>query len=126
MSLIHYLIIGSGGALGAVSRVVLTKALPETVLTSFPLQIFVVNVLGCFVMGLLVELMALYWSTHLHLRSFITTGFLGGFTTFSAFALEVGLLVEKNMHGWAIFYAILSVTLSLLAFFMGMKLVRWV
>ena len=124
MSLAHYLAIGAGGALGAISRVALTKILPETLFGSFPFQIFTVNVVGCFAMGFLIELMALYISPHYNLRSFITTGFLGGFTTFSAFAVETYLLADKNMYGMAFFYTIATVVCSLLAFLIGMKLVK--
>lgn len=119
-----YIAIGTGGALGAVSRFALGRALPTTAFTHFPLQIFLVNALGCLVMGILLEFMAFYWSPSPTIRSFLTTVFLGGFTTFSAFALEFGLLVDKNLHAHAIFYALSSVMASILCFFVGIRLVR--
>lgn len=75
-------------------------------------------------MGLLTELMALYGSTSDYMRYFLVPGFLGGFTTFSAFALEFGLLYEKHFYELAIFYAILSVLLSIFSFFIGIKLIK--
>lgn len=122
--LTSFLIVGLGGALGAMARLLMTRLMPEFLLGSFPFQIFAVNILGCFAMGVLAELMALHWSPSMHLRSFLTTGFLGGFTTFSAFALEVGLLTDKGMHLISFIYIILSVVLSLMAFFAGLKLVQ--
>lgn len=119
-----YIAIGIGGALGAVSRFGLGRILPATVFTHFPLQIFLINALGCFLMGILLEFMAFYWSPSALIRSFLTTGFLGGFTTFSAFALEFGLLIDKDLHNHAIFYALSSVMVSLLCFFGGLRLVR--
>jgi CrcB protein len=116
--------IGLGGALGAMARVLMSKVFPVTILLELPFQILMVNVTGCFLMGVLLELMALYWSPHPALKMFLTSGFLGGFTTFSAFALEFGLLIDKNLHGWAIFYAVMSVFLSLSCFFIGIKLIR--
>jgi len=58
------------------------------------------------------------------MRHFLSQGFLGGFTTFSAFALEFGLLYEKGNYWTACIYAILSIMLSLGAFFAGMKLLK--
>lgn len=121
-----YVAIGLGGGLGAVSRFALGRTLPATAFTHFPLQIFLVNALGCLVMGILVEFMAFYWSPSHTIRSFLTTGFLGGFTTFSAFALEFGLLVDKDLHLHAIFYALSSMMMSILCFFVGIRLVRFI
>ena len=120
-----YIAIGVGGALGAISRFALTKMLPPVMLTHFPLQIFLINAAGCLTMGLLVASMAFYGSLPVPLRSFLTTGFLGGFTTFSAFALEVGTLVDNDLPGHAILYALFSVMASILCFFIGIKLVRF-
>lgn len=121
-----YIAIGTGGALGAVSRFALGRALPATAFTHFPLQIFLVNALGCLLMGVLLEVMAFYWSPSHTMKSFLTTGFLGGFTTFSAFALEFGLLVDKELHAHAIFYALSSMMVCILCFFLGIRIVRFV
>ena len=121
-----YIAIGAGGAFGAISRFAIGKVLPTSVFTHFPLTIFLVNAIGCFLMGVLVEFMGFYWSPSSTIRSFLTTGFLGGFTTFSAFALEFGLLVDKNLHLHAIFYAISSVMISIFCFFVGIRIVRFI
>lgn len=75
-------------------------------------------------MGLLTEGMALYWSASENARYFLISGFLGGFTTFSAFALEFGLLIAKGQHILAFLYAGLSFLLSTGTFFIGQKIVR--
>lgn len=115
--------IGLGGATGAIARVGLMSILPPSFL-SIPLKIFFVNVLGCFLMGALAEFITAYGNLSLNMRHFLIQGFLGGFTTFSAFALEFGLLYQKGLHWTAAFYAILSVVLSVAFFFMGLRIVR--
>lgn len=122
--MITYLAVGLGGALGAVSRFILTKILPFSIFAGFPFQILVVNILGCFVMGLTVELLAFLSLDDSELKTFLTTGFLGGFTTFSSFALDYGYLSDKNMNITALIYAGVTVVGSLAAFFIGVKLIR--
>ena len=120
----HLLAVGLGGASGAVLRVLLSRLLPSTLWLHFPLPILLINIFGCLIMGCLTEAMALYWTPSPFIRSFLTTGLLGGFTTFSAFSLEFGLLAEKQLYGWAILYVSTSVIGSLSAFFIGTKLLK--
>jgi CrcB protein len=121
--LISYLFVGLGGALGAMARVGLIKVLPSF-LFGIPLGIMSVNVFGCFVLGALTEFIALFWNASWNIRYFMVPGFLGGFTTFSAFSLEFGLLYEKGLSVTALIYAVLSVVLSIAGFFGGLKLIR--
>lgn len=120
---LSYFWIGLGGAAGAMARVGMMRFLPPFFLT-LPLKIFCVNVLGCFLIGALTELMAFYGNVPMNMRHFLIQGFLGGFTTFSAFALEFGLLYQKGSHWTAISYASLSVILSIVFFFVGLRFVR--
>jgi CrcB protein len=92
--------------------------------SGFPWGIFVVNVLGGFVMGALVELMALRWSLSPEWRAFLTVGILGGFTTFSSFSLDAVLLMQRGDYGLAAVYVVGSVALSVGALFGAMMLVR--
>jgi CrcB protein len=85
-----------------------------------------VNIVGSLVMGLLVELMALKISVVPEVRVFLITGLLGGFTTFSAFSLEVAVMVERHAHGLALSYVLLSVLCSVGGLFLGLWLVRTV
>lgn len=121
--LIHYILTGLGGAIGAISRVAASQLFPENIY-GIPAQILFINVLGCFFMGALTEGAALYFSISDNMKYFLISGFLGGFTTFSSFALEVGALTEKNDYHLAIIYILASVTLSLICFFSAVKLVR--
>lgn len=123
MHFTHYIAIGLGGALGAIARVVLAKVLPSEIM-GMPAYILSINLLGCLAIGILTELMALHWSTSDTMRYFLISGVLGGFTTFSAFALEFGLLYEKQLYISAMIYAVVSFFLSISAFFLGLKLVR--
>jgi len=118
-----YFLVGLGGATGAIARVVLSRILPSSV-WGMPVKILFINILGCFLIGLLTGIMTFYWSASINTRHFLIQGFLGGFTTFSAFALEFGLLHDKGANIIAIVYAILSVVLSLTFFFVGLKFIR--
>ncbi|MEX2628906.1 MAG: fluoride efflux transporter CrcB [Tistlia sp.] len=118
------LAVASGGALGALGRHYLAGQAMRLLGHGFPWGTLLVNVLGCFAMGLLVELFARHFSPTQELRAFLTVGLLGAFTTFSAFSLEVGLLQGRGELGLAGLYVALSVGLSIGALFLGMGLVR--
>lgn len=117
----NLVIVGMGGALGAIARVALSEYLPTTLL-GLPLPIMLINILGCFIMGFLIEFMAFHGSFPAQMKYFLISGFLGGFTTFSSFALEYGLLFQKHAYSASSFYVIFSVGFSLLAFFIGVKI----
>lgn len=130
-SLNNYFYIALGGALGAVLRVYLGSLLPYFIsgivyLDKLPLPILIINIIGCFFMGLLSEFLGVYIPANYNIRLFLISGLLGGFTTFSAFSLEFGVLWQKNFYSIAVLYSVLSFILSILAFFMGVKLVKLV
>lgn len=118
------LTVAAGGATGAVARYLLATQIGNWTGSGFPWGTFVVNVLGCAIMGLLTELFALAWSPSPEMRAFLTVGILGGFTTFSAFSLDAVLLMERNDWLLALLYVVGSVVLSLLGFVAAMRLVR--
>ena len=82
------------------------------------------NVLGSLLMGLLAGYFAYRTGIPQHLRLFLTTGILGGFTTFSAFSLDAALLLERHAYWSAAAYILGSVILSLVALFAGLGLFR--
>ncbi len=118
------LAIAAGGALGAVARHLLAQQVMHLAGGGFPTGILVVNVLGSFLMGVLVEVSALVWQPAPALRAFLAVGLLGAFTTFSTFSLDVALLYERGQLGLAALYVTLSVVLSVGGLFFGLWLVR--
>lgn len=90
----------------------------------FPYGTLAVNVLGSFLMGVIAEYFALRSGLPQHWRLFLTTGILGGFTTFSAFSLETALLYERGQALAALAYVLSSVGLSVGALFAALALLR--
>ena len=113
-----------GGAIGSAARYGVNIWSARLFGADFPWHTFIVNVVGCFAMGVLVELMALKLNVGNDARAFLTTGILGGFTTFSAYSLDFALLIERKSYGAAVAYGAGSVALSLIAVFAGLSLVR--
>jgi CrcB protein len=116
--------IALGGAIGATLRHVVNVLVARIAGSDFPWHTMLINISGSFVMGVLVTLMALRWNVTLELRAFLTTGILGGYTTFSALSLDFAVLVERKAYVLAGAYALGSVALSLVAIFAGMALAR--
>jgi CrcB protein len=115
------LIVAVGGALGAVGRHLLVAAIPAATL---PVGVLAANLSGSFALGLLVGFGALGAGTPEWLRLLLVVGLLGGFTTFSSFALEAALLTERGMSLLALLYVLVSVCGALGLFWLGMKLPR--
>jgi len=116
--------VGIGGAIGSVARYVLNSLIQSAAWGGFPFGIFIVNITGGLLMGVLTELMALKWNVTPELRAFLTTGILGGYTTFSTFSLDSALLIERHAYGQAAVYVLGSTLLSITALFAGLWLVR--
>lgn len=119
-----WLAVAAGGALGAVARYAMAGIVQRAAGGAFPWGTLAVNILGALLMGAIVEGSARLWSMPADLKLFLTTGVLGGFTTFSAFSLETALMIEKGDWATAIAYIAASVTLTVLFLFCGMWLVR--
>lgn len=112
-------IIGTGSFLGGIARFLTSRFIQNTVVSAFPYGTFVVNIIGCFLIGLFYGLsergnfMTAEW------RMFLTVGFCGGYTTFSTFANEnVALLRDGNVFYFAL-YTGLSVFIGILATYLG-------
>ena len=118
--------IAFGGAIGAVARHYTAGQVMRLSGGGFPWGTVAVNVLGSFLMGALVELMALKWSPSQELRAFLTVGILGAFTTFSTFSLDVALLSQRGAPLAALAYVVISVLAAIGAFLAGLFLLRQV
>jgi CrcB protein len=117
------LAVGVGGGIGALARFYVAAAVqPAGAL--FNWGIFVVNITGGLLMGIIVEASALKLNLPPDLRTFLTVGILGGYTTFSTFSLDSALLLQKGEYALAAAYMTGSVVLSILALFAGLWLVR--
>jgi len=118
------LAVAAGGAVGAVGRYLIAAQALRLLGPNFPWGTLTVNVLGSFAMGVIVELSALRLSLSPPSRAFLVIGLLGGFTTFSAFSLDVSVLLERNEISRAALYALVSVVLSVGALFAGLAVTR--
>jgi CrcB protein len=113
-----------GGALGSAGRYGVVRGVAGLVGDGWPLGVLVVNVLGSFAAGILVALLSRKLAGADQLQLFLITGFLGGFTTFSAFSLDVMHLMQRGENATAVVYALASVLLSVVAVFAGLGLMR--
>ena len=119
-----YLIVFAGAGIGGALRHGVNLAAVRMFGLGFPFGTIIVNVLGSFLMGVLAGYFAFRTGLPQHVRLFLTTGVLGGFTTFSAFSLDAALLMERHAYWSAAAYMAGSVLLSLLALFAGLSLFR--
>jgi CrcB protein len=119
-----YLIVFLGAGIGGALRHGVNVGSARLFGYGFPYGTMIVNVVGSFLMGVLAGYFAFRPGLAQHARLFLTTGILGGFTTFSAFSLDTALLVERHAYGLAAGYAVGSVAASESALFFGLALFR--
>jgi fluoride exporter len=117
------LAVGVGGGLGALARYYIAGWV-QAVSAHFPWGIFIVNITGGLLMGMIVEASALRLNLSPELRAFLTVGILGGYTTFSTFSLDSALMLQKGQYGQAAAYVLGSVVLSIFALFAGLWIIR--
>ena len=120
----NFLLVFFGGGLGAALRHAANQAAVALFGASFPIGTLLVNVTGSAAMGLFAGWLALRSALPPQLSLFLTTGFLGGFTTFSAFSLDTVALWERGDHGLALAYAVASVLLSISGLVLGWTAMR--
>lgn len=118
LGLVPVLLVAAGGAFGSVLRYLVSLLALAWLGAGFPWGTLAVNVMGSAAIGLLAGL-----GVQGEMRLLLVTGLLGGFTTFSAFSLETGLLAERHA-GLAAFYVAASLGLGLAAFFLSWRLAR--
>ena len=120
--MIAYLVFFLGAGVGGAMRHAVNNLAVRLFGYSFPYGTLAVNIAGSFLMGAMAGYFALRTGVPQHLRLFLTTGILGGFTTFSAFSLDTALLIERHNYSLAAAYVCGSVFISLVALFVGMAL----
>lgn len=118
--MLKVIIVGFGGFFGSIFRYLIYLLSNNIIGYSFPFGTFLVNILGCFLIGLTYQIFNDMISLSDNLKLFMTIGFLGGFTTFSAFSLDAFLLYQSNSKLAAIMYIFITLVLSLLAMLGGM------
>ena len=120
--MIWYVAVGS--AIGGVSRYLLSLAIQERSGAAFPIGTLVVNISGSLLLGFLLRFALETPAITPQIRALLTTGFCGGYTTFSTFAWESVRLAEDGQYGRAATYVGLSVGVSLAGVLIGMRLAR--
>ncbi len=114
--------VAAGSAAGGVARFLLTTAIQQRMGTSFPAGTLLVNVTGSIALGFVLRYALGSTSVSPEMRVLLTTGFLGGYTTFSTFSYEAVELLQRGEHSQAATYVLSSVGLSLVGTFVGMML----
>ncbi|MBF0678561.1 MAG: fluoride efflux transporter CrcB [Devosia sp.] len=115
------LLVGAGGAIGAMARYGFGLLFSRHFATTFPLATLLINILGSLAMGLVIGLLSRFmppWQEAA--RLFLAVGVLGGFTTFSAFSLDAITLLERGELANALFYVALSVVVCLAGLYLGL------
>jgi CrcB protein len=118
------IIVALGGAVGAVGRYLVYQLSAYLFGLHFPYATLIVNIVGSFIMGLIIEAMMLSWSASMEMRLFLATGILGAFTTFSTFSLDFAVLYRRGDLALSMIYVMASVIFSIGALFIGLSLAR--
>ena len=124
VAMLHLSLVAMGGAIGASLRHLVNLVSLRLFGPNFPWVTMVINIVGSFAMGLFIGWLARRAGASNELRLFVATGIFGGFTTFSAFSLDVATLWERGATVSAAGYALASVIGAVLALFCGLWLAR--
>ena len=122
--MIQALLVAIGGAIGSLLRYYVGQWALRLMGPAFPWGTLAVNVVGCFIIGVFAELIAQKFNASVELRLLLITGFLGGFTTFSAFSLDAISLFERGEAVAGGVYIVASVGLSMAAVITGLAIMR--
>ena len=120
----NLILVAVGGAFGSSLRYIIHWIVSKKTTTLFPMQTFIVNVLGCLLIGLLIGYISKHQSENETLKLLLITGFCGGFTTFSAFGLENVNLIQNQNYQMALIYTSLSLILGILAVGTGIYITK--
>jgi CrcB protein len=120
----NILLVLAGSAAGGSARYITSMLIQSKNNTSFPMGTFAINILGCFIIGMVYAVAARNATTGSDIKLLLATGFCGGFTTFSAFAFENLELFKSGQQLTALIYIIISVVLGILAVVLGAYLIK--
>jgi CrcB protein len=120
----NILLVLAGSAAGGSVRYITSLMIQSKNTTQFPLGTFLINLIGCFIIGMIYAIASRNASTGSDIKLLLATGFCGGFTTFSAFAFENLELFKSGQYLTALLYIILSVVLGILAVILGAYLIK--
>lgn len=116
--------IAVGAAAGGVSRFYLASAIQQRLGASFPWGTLAINLTGSLLLGFIIRYALATPAVSLEVRAMLTTGFCGGYTTFSTYSYETAVMLEEGQFGRAAAYSIGSMVLALVAVFAGFMLAR--
>jgi fluoride exporter len=122
--MMHVLLVGLGGFIGSILRYGLTGLTQRWTDSEFPFGTLAVNLVGCFLIGILWSLVEYRQWLHPELRIFLTVGILGGFTTFSAFGYETFVLIRDGQYPWALANVAANVIFGIAAVIVGWTLAK--
>ena len=120
----NLILVAIGGAFGSALRYLIHWMVNKKTTTQFPTQTFIVNLIGCLLIGLLIGYLAKNQNDNESLKLLLITGFCGGFTTFSAFGLENMTLIQNQNYQLAFIYTSLSLILGILAVGFGIFITK--
>jgi len=123
-NLTKILVVGIGGALGAIARYLINISPLANLFEKFPFPTFFINITGSFLIGFLLILFTDKFAINDNLRLAIIVGFLGAFTTFSTFELEIWELIKENQFPTAFLYLFLSVVVGFIGVLSGVWLAK--
>lgn len=122
--MLNVLLVAAGGAAGSVARYFTNVGMLRLMGPTFPWGTLAVNIVGSMLIGMFAELIMTKFSASEGLRLLLVTGFLGGYTTFSAFSWDIIMMVNRGDGLWALVYIAASILISLMAVMAGLALVR--
>jgi CrcB protein len=125
MNTTHLLLVGAGGFFGSIARYLTVISVDKRLNSIFPFGTLTVNIFGSLLLGFLLAWVARKTGSNTdQLRLFVGTGFCGGFTTFSAFAVENVNLFQEKLPAWSVLYVMISVVGGMLAVWTGFAIAR--
>lgn len=117
-------LVALGGAVGSIARYLMASRIQSVTGWNFPLGTVLVNILGCFLIGILYVLLVARPDPRHELRALLMTGVMGGFTTFSSFSLETVTMALNGHYGGATLNVVVSVAACLVGTVLGISLAR--